>query len=64
VVTGLLAGRLRVVEHRRGKRILAAELQETTAEDWKTIGRWSRSLFWLPFRTRTRTVLRNSQSEP
>lgn len=63
VVTGLLAGRLRVVEHRRGEWILAAELQEPTGEDWQTIGRWSRSFFWLPSRTRTRTVLRNTQEE-
>lgn len=62
-VTGLLEGRLRIVEHSRGERLVKAILQRPTGSGWENMSRYYRgfSLPWL--RTRQR-VLQNHATEP
>jgi len=62
-VTGLLEGRLRIVEHFRGERLVKAFLQRPMSSGWANISRYYRgfSLPWL--RTRQR-VLQNLATEP
>ena len=55
-VTGFISGRLRVLEHYRGKRCIKAELQEPANEGWNTIGTWSTLSLPIPWRTERRVI--------
>ena len=46
-VSGLLAGKYRIVEHYHGKKAVKAELQIPENDRWKTIAAWA--TFYLPF---------------
>lgn len=56
-VSGLLSGRFRIVEHRRGSRPVKAELQRPAGETWETLATWS--TFSWPWPRKISTVLRN-----
>jgi hypothetical protein len=58
-VSGLLAGRLRILEHWRGRRRVKAELQRPTGEGWKTIANWT-VLLSIPWPGKTYRVVQNS----
>jgi len=57
-VKGLLSGAYRIIEYRRGKHTVRAELQCPKGPEWRTIGTWSTLdlWFWLPKSSR---VLQN-----
>lgn len=57
-VKGLLEGRLRILEHRRGERVVKAELQEPGENGWTTIGSWGLA-FWLPIGRKDFNILQN-----
>ena len=59
-VSGLLSGTNRILEHRRGRKVIKAELQRSNDSGWETIARWSCLHLPLPLKTETRE-LRNAQ---
>lgn len=61
-VTGLLDGDLRILEHRRGRRVVRAELQEPEGDGWRTIGWWA--TLAVPWPRKTFTFLRNRPDSP
>ena len=57
-VIGLVEGRYRILEHRRGSRVVRAELQRPIGTGWETVSRWlTLSLPWPRKETR---VLQNA----
>ena len=56
-VSGLLSGRLRILEHQRGRRVVKAELQHPVASGWETIATWAR--LSLPWGQKTFNVVQN-----
>jgi len=60
-VSGLLSGRCRIVEQRRGRRPVRAELQRPVGEAWECIGSWA--TLSLPWPAKTQTVLRNAAGD-
>jgi hypothetical protein len=56
-VAGLLSGRLRILEHRRGTRAVKAELQRPSGSDWETIATWA--TLSLPWPRKTFVVVQN-----
>lgn len=62
-VTGLISGRLRIVEFYRGNKAVRAELQEPTDHGWRTIGTWSTAHIPFPLR-KTKRILQNAQQPP
>jgi hypothetical protein len=55
-VTGFISGRLRVLEHYRGKRCIKAELQAPANGEWNTIGTWSTLSLPIPWRIELRVI--------
>ena len=56
-VSGLLSGRFRILEHRRGRRVVRAEIQRPRGETWETIATWAAPS--VPWPRKTFTLLRN-----
>ncbi len=56
-VSGLISGRFRILEHRRGTRTIRAELQRPGGTQWETLATWS--TFSLPWPAKTVHVVRN-----
>lgn len=56
---GVLSGEFQVVEYRRGKRVIKAQLQQPSGTRWKTIATWSKLRFPSLVGANTST-LRNS----
>jgi hypothetical protein len=56
-VVGLLSGRFRILEHRRGRRPVKAELQRPMGEGWQTIATWA--TWSLPWPKKTFMIVRN-----
>lgn len=57
-VVGLIEGQYRILEHRRGSRVVKAELQKPAGSGWETVGGWlTLSLPWPRRKTR---VLQNT----
>jgi hypothetical protein len=57
-VVGLIEGKYRILEHRRGTRVVKAELQKPVGSGWETVGRWL--TLSLPWPKREIRVLQNS----
>ena len=57
---GVLSGRLQVVEFRRGKTIIKAQLQQQCETGWETIATWSKARFPSLARSGT-TILRTNR---
>ncbi|MCA3056581.1 MAG: hypothetical protein ING30_06150 [Burkholderiales bacterium] len=55
-VTGFISGRLRVLEHYRGKRCIKAELQAPANGGWNTIGTTTRLSLPIPSRIEQRVI--------
>jgi hypothetical protein len=55
-VTGFISGRLRVLEHYRGKRCIKAELQSPANGGWKTIGTCFTLSLPVPWRIEQRVI--------
>jgi len=59
-VTGFLSGELRILEYRRGNRVVKAVLQEPDGNEWKTIGRYLQFHWPFPWK-KTVQEIRNAQ---
>lgn len=57
-VVGLIEGKYRILEHRRGSRCVKAELQKPMASGWETVARWL--IFSLPWPRKEIRVLQNT----
>ena len=60
-VCGLLAGRYRILEHHRGRRVVKAELQRPTAHGWETLT--GNSWMGLPWPRKRLLVVQNASFE-
>ncbi|MGB5567648.1 MAG: hypothetical protein WBN93_15125 [Acidimicrobiia bacterium] len=57
-VEGLMTGQYRILEHRRGRKAVKAELQQPVGQNWQTIATWS-TLRLPSFKRISFTVIRN-----
>jgi hypothetical protein len=57
-VSGLLSGRHRILEHRRGSRVVKAELQRRRMDGWETISGCSH-LLSIPWPRKTFKMVQN-----
>jgi hypothetical protein len=60
-ISGLLSGEFRILEHRRGRRCVRAQLQRPSVDGWKTVASSVNISTLIPWPRKTLKVVQNVQ---